>query len=256
MHICDLYQTKKHTMKYLSIFIFTTVLLISCATPVKEGNLTITGNIKGLKKGTIFLQKIKDTVLITIDSILVDGNAEFTFISQIEEPEIHYLYLDKEDGKQYNDRIDFFAEPGEVMITTSVHDFEKDVRVVGGKNQTKYSEYKKILQRFNDRNLRLIKEDFEAGKQKDEEKLIENDKAYKNLLKQKYLYTINFAINNRKLEVAPYVTLNEVYDANIKLLDTVARSLSPKVKKSLYGKQLVNYVKDLKAKQNETKKTE
>ncbi|WP_103071228.1 DUF4369 domain-containing protein [Aquimarina sediminis] len=237
-------------MKYFSILSLLIVILISCTSP-KEGNLTISGNIKGLKKGTLYLQKIQDTVLVNLDSVNIDGNSEFMFVSNLEEPEIHYLYLDKNDGTRYNDRIDFFAEPGEIIITTSVLDFERDIKIQGGKNQDKYLEYKKMLKRFNERNLRLIKENFEASKQKDDEKLIENDKAYKTLLKQKYLYTINFAVNNRKLEVAPYITLNEVYDANIKFLDTVAKSLSPKVKKSLYGKQLIKYIKDRKEKEAE-----
>lgn len=225
-----------------------TILLANCSNP-KKGNVTISGNIKGLKKGTLYLQKVQDTLLINVDSVHVDGNAEFIMKSEVKEPEIHYLYLDKEDGKQYNDRIDFFAEPGEITITTTLSDFEKDVKITGGKNQTKFQEYKKMIQRFNDRNLRLIKEDFEASKQNDEETLIKNDKAYKSLVKQKYLYTINFAIYNKKLEVAPYVTLHEVYDANVKYLDTVAKSMSPRVKKSRYGKQLIKYIADRKAKE-------
>ncbi|WP_103867221.1 DUF4369 domain-containing protein [Aquimarina sp. I32.4] len=235
-------------MKYLSAIFFLFTVLISCNAP-KKGNVTITTNIKGLKKGTVYLQRIQDTALVNIDSITIDGNSEFILTSQVQEPEIHYLYLDKKDGKQYNDRIDFFAEPGEISISTSLLDFENDIKIKGGKNQEKYMEYKKMLKRFNDRNLRIIKENFEASKQKDDEKLMENDKAYKNLVRQKYLYTINFAINNRKLEVAPYITLNEVFDANIKFLDTVASSLSPKVKKSVYGKQLIKYIKDRKAKE-------
>ncbi len=232
-------------MKYLYTLLFLMVFLTNCSSP-KKGNVTITGNIKGLKKGMIYLQRIQDTILVTIDSVQIEGDSEFVLVSEIQEPEIHYLYLDKDDGKQYNDRIDFFAEPGEIRITTSVRDFEKDIKIKGGKNQEKLDEYKKMLKRFNERNLRIIKEDFEASKQKDEEKLIENDKAYKNLLRQKYLYTINFAIHNKKLEVAPYITMNEVYDANLKYLDTVAKSLSPKVRKSLYGKQLIQYIKDRK----------
>ncbi|WP_271782814.1 DUF4369 domain-containing protein [Aquimarina algiphila] len=235
-------------MKYFSIILFSFIFLMNCSSP-KKGNVTITGNIKGLKKGTIYLQRIQDTILVNIDSIVIEGNSEFMFTSEIEEPEIHYLYLDKDDGAQYNDRIDFFAEPGEITITTSLNDFENDIKITGGKNQMKFLEYKKMLKRFNERNLRLIKEDFEASKQKDEEKLMENDEAYKKLVRQKYLYTINFAVNNRKLEVAPYITLNEVYDANIKFLDTIAKSLSPKVKKSLYGKQLIKYIKDRKTKE-------
>ncbi len=234
-------------MKHFYILTLVAAILTSCSTP-KKGNVTITGNIKGLKKGTIYLQKIKDTMLVSIDSVEIDGNAEFLLTSQIEEPEIHYLYLDKNDGTQYNDRIDFFAEPGEITITTSILDFQNDIKIVGGKNQTQYMEYKRVLKRFNERNLRLIKEDYEASKQKDEEKLMENDEAYKKLIRQKYLYTINFAIFNRKLEVAPYITLHEVYDANLKLLDTVAESLSPRIKKSKYGKQLLQHIEDRKAK--------
>ncbi|GAA4274390.1 DUF4369 domain-containing protein [Aquimarina gracilis] len=236
-------------MRHFSILILTAILLVNCSAPKKEGNVTVTGNIKGLKKGTLYLQRIQDTMLINVDSVIIDGDAQFLMKSTVTEPEIHFLYLDKKDGAQYNDRIDFFAEPGEISIHTSLNDFEKDVRITGGKNEMKFQEYKKMLKRFNERNLRLIKEDFEASKQKDEEKLMANDKAYKNLLRQKYLYTINFAIYNKKLEVAPYVTLSEVYDANIKYLDTVAKSLSPRVKKSLYGKQLFDYIADRKAKE-------
>ncbi len=236
-------------MKHFSILILTLVLLVNCSAPEKKGNVTVTGNIKGLKKGTLYLQRINDTMLVNVDSVIIDGNSEFLMKSTVSEPEIHLLYLDKKDGAQYNDRIDFFAEPGEIIITTSVNDFENDIKIIGGKNEMKFQEYKKMLKRFNERNLRLIKEDFEASKQKDEEKLIANDKAYKNLVKQKYLYTINFAIYNKKLEVAPYITLSEVYDANIKYLDTVAKSLSPKVKKSLYGKQLIEYIKERKEKE-------
>ncbi|MDY8137892.1 DUF4369 domain-containing protein [Aquimarina sp. 2201CG5-10] len=237
-------------MRTFSAILFFTILLIGCSTPEKKGNVTISGNIKGLKTGTVYLQKIQDTILVNVDSVVIDGVSEFILFSNVTEPEIHYLYLDKKDGAQYNDRIDFFAEKGNITITTTLSDFEKDVKIVGGKNEAKLSEYKKMNQRFNDRNLRLIKENFEASKQNDEEKLLENDEAYKKLLKQKYLYTINFAMNNRKLEVAPYITLNEVFDANIKFLDTVANSLSPKVKKSIYGKQLLAYIKERKEKES------
>jgi hypothetical protein len=240
-------------MKYIFTLLFLTVILTNCSTPpTKEGNVIVIGNIKGLKKGIVYLQKIQDTVLVNVDSVSIDGRSEFVLKSEVKEPEIHYLYLDKNDGRQYNDRIDFFVEPGEITVTTTLLDFENDIKIKGGKNQEKYIEYKKMIKRFNERNLRIIKENFEATKQKDDEKLIENDKAYKKLVRQKYLYTINFAITNRKLEIAPYITLNEVFDANIKFLDTVAKSLSPKVKKSLYGRQLIKYIDDRKTKENST----
>ncbi|KAA1242813.1 DUF4369 domain-containing protein [Aquimarina sp. RZ0] len=238
-------------MRQFSFILLILVLIISCSTPEKKGNVSIKGTVHGLKKGMLYLQKVQDSTLINIDSTAIEGDPSFTFTTNVQEPEIHYLFLDKYDGAQYNDRIDFFAEPGEIIINTSLNAFERDVMISGGKNQTKFFEYKKMNKRFNDRNLRIIKEDYEAKKQNDEEKLIKNDQVYKNLMKQKYLYTLNFAINNKKLEVAPYVTLHEVFDANIHYLDTVANALSPKVKKSMYGKQFLDFLKERKEKEAE-----
>ncbi|WP_299439611.1 DUF4369 domain-containing protein [uncultured Aquimarina sp.] len=242
-------------MQRFSVTLFLlSILVLSCSTPKKKGNVSISGTVQGLKKGTLYLQKIQDTILVNLDSLVIDGDPQFAFQTDVQEPQIHYLFLDKHDGAQFNDRIEFFAEPGEIVINTSLNSFERDALIAGGKNQAKLVEYNKMSKRFNERNLRIIKEDYEAKKQNDEEKLAENDKAYKNLLRQKYLYTINFAINNRKLEVAPYITLNEVFDANIKYLDTVVKSLSPRVKKSIYGKQLSEYLKERKTKEAERAK--
>ena len=243
-------------MKQFSFIVFVFILIVSCndTTQQKKGNVSITGTIQGLKKGTLYLQKIEDTILKNLDSLVIEGNPQFSFQTNVQEPEIHYLFLDKQDGAPYNDRISFFAEQGAITINTSLNGFEKDAIIIGGENQKKLKEFNKTNKRFQDRNLRLIKEDYEAEKQNDQKKLEENDIAYKNLITQQYLYTINFAINNKQLEIAPYITLNKVFDANIKYLDTVAKSLSPKVKKSIYGKRLIQHIQERRRK--ESQKTE
>ena len=63
-------------------------------------------------------------------------------------------------------------------------------------------------------------------------------KNLNSLLKRKYLYTINFALTNKKLEIAPYLAVNEIGDANIKYLDTIYKSLPEHIKASKYGIQL------------------
>ena len=70
--------------------------------------------------------------------------------------------------------------------------------------------------------------------------------AADNLLKRKYLYAINFAINNKDNEVAPYIALAEIYDANIKYLDTIYNSLTPDIAKSKYGIELEAFIKQRK----------
>ena len=54
-------------------------------------------------------------------------------------------------------------------------------------------------------------------------------------LKRQYLYTINFAINNNKSEIAPYIALTDISDAKFKYLDTIYNSLSQNIKASKYG---------------------
>lgn len=189
--------------------------------------------------------------MLSLDSVIVNGDANISLETYIESPQMMYLYLNKVDNSQYDDRIDFFAEEGEVTIKTSLEKFGTDVEITGAKNQEKLEEYRKMMARFNDKNLDLIKENFEAQQQKDEDKLMAIDKQYEGLLKRKYLYTVNFAINNKDLELAPYLALSEVFDANIKYLDTIYTSLEPKVKKSMYGKKLKDFLKERKTEEAE-----
>jgi hypothetical protein len=47
-------------------------LLISCGND-KKGTMKVHGTINGLKKGTIYLQKYKDTLLVSVDSVKLNG---------------------------------------------------------------------------------------------------------------------------------------------------------------------------------------
>ena len=69
------------------------------------------------------------------------------------------------------------------------------------------------------------------------------------MIKRKYYYTTNFAVNHPDNEIAPYLALTELYDANITLLDTINNSLSKKVKQSTYGKKLEKFIADIKSKE-------
>ena len=56
--------------------LFLIIALLSCHdAPVK--NTTVTGTVKGLQKGTLFLQKVQDTAYVTLDSIFIKGEKEF-----------------------------------------------------------------------------------------------------------------------------------------------------------------------------------
>ncbi|WGU67538.1 hypothetical protein QIU19_08180 [Capnocytophaga canimorsus] len=67
----------------------------------------------------------------------------------------------------------------------------------------------------------------------------------KNTLR-KYLFSVNYAINHSDSYVAPYIALTDIFDANVKYLDSVYNKLSPEVAKSKYGKELQTHIEEVK----------
>ena len=215
-----------------------------------KDTMIVKGTIKGLRKGTLYLQKINDTTLINIDSVTVNGKPYFEFKTQIETPEIFYLYLNKEDGDSLNDRILFFGEKNTIEINTLLNTFESSAKITGSKNQELLQEFQSYNRKFNDQNLELMKKKFLA-QAKGKNKVIDSlENKIDNLLKRRYLYTINFAARNANENVAPYLALTQVFDANLALLDSIARKMSRDVKSSKYGKEFLLFLE--KRRKNET----
>ncbi len=233
-------------MKKTIFVLVTLALLSSCNKEDAKSNLHILGNIKGLKKGTLYLQRIVDTTLVPLDTINIDGNASFESHINLESPEMLYLFLDRGVSNSLDNNLSFFAEPGNMTIDTSLDNYLLDAKVTGSKNNTIFEEYKLIKTRFNEENLELIQNKFNAIKSQNTKKIDSINAKQDSNLKRRYLFATNFALNNRDYEVAPYIALSEIYDINIKYLDTIQKAMSPKVAQSLYGKKLVKYVSSLK----------
>ena len=94
--------------------------------------------------------------------------------------------------------------------------------------------------------MNFIKKDFEAKRAKDADLIQKIETDYKRMVRRRVLYTTNFALTNANLEAAPYIALTEMYDASLKMLDTVNSKLSPKVKNSVYGKRFQEYLDNIK----------
>ena len=225
-----------------ALFILLLLFVFSCGK--KEPDLIVTGNIKGLKKGTIYLQKLKDTATVTLDSLVINGEVPFELQSTLEEPEVLFLTLDNNSLNE--NRISFFASKGITEINTTLKRFAYAAQIRGSVQQEKFEEYRSIISKFNNQRLDLFKEQFEAQKSEDDSLIDVVNANTDNLIKRKYLYTVNFALNNKNSEVAPYVALAEIFDANIKFLDTIYNSLEKDIANSKYGKELDAFIKERK----------
>lgn len=229
-------------MKKSILTVLGVLVLAACSKTESKGNVHITGNIKGLKNGTLYLQRIVDTSLVILDSIKIDGKSTFESHFTLESPEMLYLSLDRGVTNSLDNNLSFFAEPGNLTIETSLDNYLADAVVTGSKNNDVFEEYKKIKSRFTDENLTLVEKKFKAIKRQNNAVVDSLSAKQDSNLKRRYLFATNFALNNRDLEVAPYIALSEIYDINIKYLDTIQKAMSPKVAQSLYGKKLTKFV--------------
>ena len=212
------------------------ILTFSCST--NEKKMIVSGNIDGLKKGTIYLQKQQDSIIVSIDSILVDGNSNFKLETEINEPDIYYLYLDKNDGDSLNDIITFFGNNGEINIQTSLKNFDSSYEISGSKNTELLQEYFSIIRKFNLQNLDLLEIFYKAQIENNQAKIDSVNTQIENLIKRKYLYTLNFATNNSEFEISPYLAVSQIADANQEFLLKLYDTLPEKIKNSKYGKIL------------------
>jgi hypothetical protein len=215
---------------------------MSCVKDTKD--MTVKGQIKGLKKGTIYLKKANDSTIVIIDSTKVNGTSTFEMYAEIDSPEMFFIELDK--TTKADERISFFGNKGITEINTTLKDFAFKAEIKGSKQQILVEEYLTMISKFNDRNLDLTKSKFDALKAKDTIAFKDFENKLNSFTKRKYLYTTNFAVKNNNSEVAPYLALTEIYDANITLLDTINNSLTKDVKNSKYGIALDKYITKIK----------
>lgn len=218
---------------------------VSCAGDKNaDANLHLSGTIKGLKKGTLYIQKFSDSTLVMLDSIAIDGKSTFESHLTIDSPEMLYLYLDKGVTNSIDNSLFVFAEPGNMTVETTLESFYKNAIVTGSKNHDLYLEYKKINEPFMNINLDLIQNELKASKLEQNEKVDSIIKEKELMTKRRYLRVINFAFNTKEHEVSPYVLLYDVYGVNLKYLDSIHNSYPDKIKTSKYGKLLKELIEE------------
>ena len=234
----------------MRVFLIATLGLLlwaSCQKKDTENTMTLKGGVKGLKKGVLYLQKVSDTSLITVDSLRIDGNGDFSFKTELESPEIFYLYLDKKDNNTFNDRISFFGEPGTITINTSWKSFEASAEIKGSEATEKLLEFRNTMSRFHRKNIEWMQQMGDREKPLDQAQIDSiNALSIKNVQRE-YAYALNFALNNKNSHVAPYILMTEAAEANVKYLDSIYGELGSGVADSKYGRQLKAHIAKVKA---------
>ena len=203
-----------------------------------KDNMSVFGNVDGLMKGTLFLQAQKDSIIVNLDSMYLKGDGNFKLSTYINEPDIFYLYLDKQDGDSLNDIITFFGNKGDIQINTRLSTFDSSFEISGSENSDLLNEYNSIIRKYNMQNLDLLEIFYNAQIDKNQTRIDSVNSELENLIRKKYLYTLNFSITNSANEISPYIAVSQIPDANVNLLRKVYDTLPEKIKDSKYGKIL------------------
>lgn len=172
-------------MKKTLIICLVIVGFIACdKKETKQGNLHITGNIDGLSQGKLYIQKVKDTSLIVLDSIIFKGNSNFESYITIDEPEVLYLFLDRGQTNSIDNSLSFFAEPGEMTINSKLKEFFSAAKISGSKNQELWEEFKTMNSKFTNANLDIVAKQLENDLNFDSKRQDSINEAYNKLLKE------------------------------------------------------------------------
>lgn len=233
-------------MKKFFILLIGVVAMVSCNSDKKSGNTQITGEIKGLKQGTLYIQQLKDSTLITLDSIVLKGASTFETGFDLNEPEVLFLGLNRGTSQSMDNLILFFAEPGQLTINSSLEHFSADAIVEGSKNHELYSKYLESRKTLNHKSTDLIKAIILAQKNDLLQKADSLEQVLNRNNRMQYLHAVNFVLKNNTYEVAPYITLTDVVPVSNNKLDTIYGSFSPEIAQSKYGKILKEYLELIK----------
>lgn len=232
-------------MKRFLLVSVVVLTLFSCSKK-EEGNLYISGEIKGLSQGKLYIQKLQDTVLKPIKIIKFEGNSKFETYLNMEEPEVLYLYLDRGVSNSPDNNITFFAEQGKMTINSDINGFIGKAEITGNKNQELWNEYKKVIADYTRKNLEYVEQRLEADIRQDTKTSDSLFNLENRIIQRKYQYAINFCMNNKDYEISPYIAITEIYDANPVLLDSIHRKLPENILTSKYGKIFSEHLEEVK----------
>ncbi len=224
-------------MKYLFVLFF---FVFSCTKIDSENHFSLNIEIEGLKKGIIYLEKISDSSMVVIDSVLYNGNNSIQFQGKIDEPEIMIISLTFENETNPK-RFPFFVEKSNIILKTRLKDFGFKVDSRGSKNDSIYRQYLQINKRFNNEKLDLISKSLGFQKSGNKDSISFYDSKLVSVNKRQFLHNANFAMRYSNYEIAPYIAITDLRESSA-ILDTIYKSLGNGIKNSKYALELKNLI--------------
>lgn len=220
-------------MKYFLVLFF---FIVSCSKIDSKNEFSLSIEIEDLKKGIIYLEKISDSSIVVIDSVLYNGNNSIEFQGKVDEPEIMIISLTFENEPDPK-RFTFFVEKSNIILKTRLKDFGFEVDSKGSKNDSIYRQYLEINKKFNNEKLDLISKSLGFQKLNNKDSISLYDAKLLSINKRQFLHNANFAMRYSNFAIAPYIAITDLRESSA-ILDTIYKSLGSGIKNSKYALEL------------------
>ncbi len=208
-----------------------TLLLVAASAFAQQGKgYTISGNIKGVKEGKVYLMQFvqggkRDSTEIR------DGR--FSFTGQLENP----LPLLVTFGAAFNKSFLFFGENSNIVLSIDTADM-KATKVKGSASQKDYAVYDKALRPFNDQLEALST--LSRSKGRTDTRLQDSiSTVWEKIADQRKEAASRFIQAHPGSVVSAYaITRHFVVQPDIEKLEAMYNSLSPAVQQTSLGKEI------------------
>jgi hypothetical protein len=239
-------------MKKVILLVAVAVVLFACNN-LAEGEYIITGNIKGMKTGLIFLEKQSPMGMgyQAIDTVKIE-DGKFEIKGKTGEPEIHFIQIDKVNGK-----LPLILEGGEIAIEvdkdslfksklTGTYSNEEFTKFNEESNKIQKKMQKKVME-FQTRNKTIIEE---AQKTNDTAAISKLRAEYDVIQKDINDFTFGYPKTHPKSFISILITQMMMNNPKFtpKEIEDIYNSLDPVLKKTKPGKSVKENIDALKKK--------
>ena len=237
-------------MKKILFLVASAIVLFSCKN-LADGEYEITGNVKGMKSGLVYLEKQSPMGMgvQAIDTVkIVDG--KFEIKGKTTEPEICFIQIDKVNGK-----VPFILEGGEIEVQVDKDSLYKS-KLSGTYNNEEFTKFneetnklqKKIQKKAMDFQMKNMAKMNEAEKNKDTVTMNALRKQYQAIQKDITDYTFGYPKTHPKSFISVLIVQAMFNNSSYKVkeIETIYNSLDESLKKTKPGKKTKETIDNLK----------
>jgi len=228
-------------MRKLSVITFLLFYLISCNTPEKPDQYTISGKIDGDFTGKVYLLAREDGSWVDMDSVNVENGA-FIFEGTITSPEMQYISF-----QDVSSMLPIFIENSIINVTAIIDSLDLTENTVeGSATHDTYSEFKKMSSEIDDKMEALYSAYKEAKKSNDTVRIEQLDEDMETLDAQEKKFIVKYIMNNPKSVVSAYLTYRNGWRFKLDELEKIIQNFDPAIDNSTYVDLLNKRVNTLK----------